>query len=166
MKAEKLTSNQFGIYHDTYRPKDTKQRNHCYYSRDPDGNDQVNSPPIGKAWYNTFPRLDDEIPALERATWNNKVQRQFPPGIIELVSNANQALQHKNQNNDDDERAAKGLHQSEITTTNYTACHSTRGCRSRSEEDCNGIILGEVTTGEDASPGLAPPHLAPGYNIW
>jgi hypothetical protein len=95
MKAEKSASNQFGIYHDTYRPKDTKRRNHCYYLCDPDGNEHVHSPPIGKAWYNTFPQLNDEIKALERAS-RNKEQRQFPPDVIELISIANQApaLQH------------------------------------------------------------------------
>ncbi len=131
---------------------------------DPGGNEHVNSPSIGKAWHNTFPQLVDEIQqALERET-RSKEQRQYPPDVLELVSNANQALQHKNQNNDDNERAAKRLRLSEITTTNYRACHFTSISRSGSE-DCSGI-LGEVTTGEDASPGLAPPHLAPGYNIW
>jgi hypothetical protein len=47
-----------------------------------------------------------------------------------------------------------------------TACHSASSNRSGSEEDYSGIILGKVTTGEDASPGLAPTYLAPGYNIW
>ena len=95
MKAEKLAPNQFGIYHDTYRPKDTKRRNHCYYLCDPDCNEYLNSPPVGKAWYNTIPQMHDEIQALERAT-RNKEQRQFPPDVIDLVSKANHhTLLHK-----------------------------------------------------------------------
>jgi hypothetical protein len=85
MQAEKSAPNQFGIYYDTYRPKDTKQRNHCYYLCDPNGNDHVQSPSLGKAWFATIPDMMDDIRALERAT-RNKEQRQFPPDVIDLVS--------------------------------------------------------------------------------
>jgi hypothetical protein len=50
--AEKLSPNQFGIYHDTYRPTgDGNGRLHCYYLCDPDGNECFNHSPVGMAWY-------------------------------------------------------------------------------------------------------------------
>jgi hypothetical protein len=68
--AEKLAPNQFGItYHDPYWP--TRRGNgrlHCCYLCDPDGNECVNYPWVGMAWYDTVPQLDSEIQALERAT--------------------------------------------------------------------------------------------------
>ena len=85
--AEKSAPNQFGIYHDTYRQRKAN-RSHCYYLCDPDGKECVNSPPVGKAWYNTIPQKLDEIQALERAT-RNKEQRQFPADVIDLVCKAN-----------------------------------------------------------------------------
>ena len=68
IKAEKLAPNQFGIYHDMYRPKGAL-RNHCYYLCDP-GIECVKSPPVGKKWYDTIPDMVDEIQALERASRN------------------------------------------------------------------------------------------------
>jgi hypothetical protein len=100
MQAEKSAPNQFGIYHDTYRPKDTKRRNHCYYLCDPDGNDHVQSTSLGKAWFTTMniPEIMDDIRALGRAT-RHKEQRQFPPDVIDLVSIAKnqEAVQCKRQ---------------------------------------------------------------------
>jgi hypothetical protein len=89
IEAEKSAPNQFGIYHDTYRPRrDGSRKTHCYYLCDPDGKERVNSPPVGKAWYDTIPQKLDEIQALERAT-RNKEQRQFPADVIDLVCKAN-----------------------------------------------------------------------------
>ncbi len=83
-----------------------------------------------------------------------------------MVSIANQALLHNRENKEDDERAAKRIRQSEITT-NYTACHFTSSSRSGRSEDFSGRILDDKVTTEDASPGLTPPpQLAPIYNIW
>ncbi len=67
---------------------------------------------------------------------------------------------------EDNERAAKRICQSEITT-NYTTCDSTSSSRSGGSEDFSGRILDDKVTTEDASPGLTPPpQLAPGFNIW
>ena len=85
MQAEKASPNQFGIYHNTYRPKDTKQRNHCYKLCNPDGSDHVQSTSLEKAWFTTIPEMMDDIRALKRAT-RHKEQRQFPPDVIDLVS--------------------------------------------------------------------------------
>jgi hypothetical protein len=153
MKAEKSSPNQFGIYYDTYRPRDTNKQNQCYYLCDPDCNEYVNNPPVGKAWYDTIPNTFDEIQALERAT-RNKEQRQFPPDVIDLVSKANHhTLLHK-QDKLEDERPAKRSRLLEITSN---TCHST----SNSDGCNNGTD--EVT---DTSPGPKPPQLAPGFNIW
>ena len=110
MQAIKSAPNQFWIYHDTYRPKDTKQRNHCYYSCDPDGNDHVQSTSLGKAWFTTIPEeMMDDIRALERAT-RHKEQRKFPPDVIDLVSVAkNQEAVQCKRRDKEDERAAKRL---------------------------------------------------------
>ena len=159
MKAEKSAPNRYGIYHDTYRPKESKRRNHCYYLCDPDGNEHVNSPPVGKAWYNTIPEIADEIQALERAS-RNKEQRQFPPDVIDLISIAKHQqlqLRHKrqNENQEEHERSAKRLYK--------TACHST----SSTSNNLSGIAEADVVaTVEDASPLDMAPQLAPGYNIW
>ena len=73
MEAEKSAQNQFGIYDDTYWPRDASSRrrgNHCYYLCHPDGNECVSSPPVGKAWYDTIRQSSDEIQAREHATRN------------------------------------------------------------------------------------------------
>jgi hypothetical protein len=97
IKGEKSTPNQFGIYHDTYRPRRddaNRQKTHCYYLCDP-ANDCVINPPVGKKWYDTIPQvIDEEIQALERAT-RNKEQRQFPPDVIDLVSKAKALVQQR-----------------------------------------------------------------------
>jgi hypothetical protein len=72
IKAEKAAPNQFGIYHDTYRPDNAKRSLHCFYLCNPDGNECVISPPVGKKWYDTIPEVIAEIQALERATWNKE----------------------------------------------------------------------------------------------
>jgi len=89
IEAEKLAPHHYGIYHDTYWPRvGGSRKTHCYYLCDPDGKERVNSPPVGKAWYDTIPQKLDEIQALERAT-RNKEQRQFPADVIDLVCKAN-----------------------------------------------------------------------------
>ena len=92
--AEKSAPNQFGIYHDTYRPDNANRSLHCYYLCDPDSNECVSTPPVGKAWYDTFPQIFDEIQALERVT-RNKEQRQFPADVIDLVSKAKALVQER-----------------------------------------------------------------------
>jgi hypothetical protein len=73
IKAEKSIPNQFGIYHDIYRPMgptNTNRKTQCYYLCDP-GNECVLNPPVGKKWYDTVPKtFDEEIQALERASQN------------------------------------------------------------------------------------------------
>jgi hypothetical protein len=133
MQAEKSAPNQFGIYDDTYRPKNTKRRNHCYYLCDPNGNDHVQSTSLGMAWFTTIPEMMDDIRALERAT-QSKEQRQFPPDVIDLVSIAKnqEAIRYQRQNiEEEDERAAKRLccQDSTPTTSQHTeqvpaCCHS------------------------------------------
>ena len=70
IKAEKSASNQFGIYHDMFLPRRddaNRQKTHCYYLHDPDGNECVSSLPVGKKWYDTTLQVTDEIQALEHA---------------------------------------------------------------------------------------------------
>ena len=113
IRADKSAPNHFGIYHDTYRPRHTNRKTQCYYLCDPDGKESVKSPPVGKAWYDTFPELIGEIEALERAS-RNKEQRQFPTNVIELVSKAKHALVHK-KDKLEDERVPKRRRLLEIT---------------------------------------------------
>jgi hypothetical protein len=143
MKAEKSVPNQFGIYHDTYRPRrdDANRRvAHCYYLCDPDGNKCVNSPPVGK-WYDTVPQsFDEEIQALERASRNKEEQRQFPADVIDLVSKAKHALVHK-RDKLEDERAAKRSRLLEINNS----CHSSITLRlfhylTRKKEERSGVL--------------------------
>jgi hypothetical protein len=94
IRAEKSSPNQFGIYYDTYRPRDTNRKSQCYYLCDPDGNECVNSPPVGKAWYDTLPQMIDVIQALERET-RNKEQRKFPANVIDLVAKATALVQER-----------------------------------------------------------------------
>ena len=160
MKAEKSSPNQFGIYYDTYRPRDTNKQNQCYYLCDPDCNEYVNNPPVGKAWYDTIPQtFDEEIQALERAT-RNKEQRPFPPDVIDLASKANHhTLLHK-QDKLEDERPAK---RSRLVDIN-NSCSSNRddGCNGIDEEENDGRR--EVTDAPSAP--AKPPQVARGYNIW
>jgi len=145
MKAEKSAPNEFGIYHDMYRPKDTNRKTQCYYLCDPDCNEYVNNPPVGKAWYDTIPNTFDEIQALERAT-RNKEQRPFPPDVIDLASKANHhTLVHK-QDKLEDERPAKRSRLLEINNS----CSS-----NRDDGSCNGIDEEE----NDSSPAK-PPQVA------
>jgi hypothetical protein len=53
--VEKSAPNQFGIYHNMYRPSVANRKMHLYYLCDPDRKECVNSPPVGKAWYDTIP---------------------------------------------------------------------------------------------------------------
>jgi hypothetical protein len=52
---------------------------------DPDSKECVNSPPVGKAWYDTIPQIFDEIQALERAT---RTLRELPHDVIDIVARA------------------------------------------------------------------------------
>jgi hypothetical protein len=70
IRAEKSAPNQFGIYYDTYRPRDTNRKTQCYYLFDPDHKECVKIPPLGKAWYDTIPEFIIEIEALEHASRN------------------------------------------------------------------------------------------------
>ena len=68
IKAEKSAPNQFGIYHDVYRPWDTKRKTQCYYLCNPNANECVINPPVGKKWYDTIEDISNEIQALGCAT--------------------------------------------------------------------------------------------------
>ncbi|KAI2496096.1 hypothetical protein MHU86_18422 [Fragilaria crotonensis] len=176
MQAEKSAPNQFGINYDTYCPKDTtKRRNHCYYLCDPNGNDHVQSPSLGKAWFATIPDMMDDIRALECAT-RNKEQRQFPPDVIDLVSIAKnqEAIQCKRQNKEEEvERAAKRLccQDSNPTTTSsqhteqVPACclsnHTSSSSSNRDEQETPTSITIKTEQESDTKP-----HLPPGCNIW
>jgi hypothetical protein len=91
---EKSKSNQFGIYHDTYRPRDAngrRTRTHCYYLCDPDSKECVNSPPVGKVWYDTIPsipELQKECEALARST---RTLRELPHDRNGMCSRVNLA---------------------------------------------------------------------------
>jgi hypothetical protein len=97
IKAEKSAPNQFGIYHDRYRPRrndENRTKTHCYYLCDP-GNECVLNPPVGKKWYDTVPQtFDEEIQALERASRNQR-QRELPADVIDLVSKAKALVQER-----------------------------------------------------------------------
>jgi hypothetical protein len=111
IKAEKSAPNQFGIYHDTFRPRrddGNRQRTHCYFLCDPDGNECVSSLPVGKKWYDTIPQVTDEIQALGCAT-RNKEERQFPVDVIDLVSKAKALVQERDKL-DNEERQTKRRH--------------------------------------------------------
>ena len=150
MQAEKSAPNQLGIYHDTYRPKETKRRNHCYYLCDPDGNDHVNtSSSLGKAWFTTIPDMMDDIQALERAT-HNKERRHFPP-----------AAQFKRQNKEGDGTAAKRLCQ-DSTPTSSSHTEQAPACSSTSNRDEETTITIKM---KDESDDIQP-QLPPGCNIW
>jgi len=155
--AEKSAPNHLGIYHDTYRPDDASRSLHCYYLCDPDHNEYVKSPLIGKACYDTIPELIDEIEALERAS-RNKEQRQLPADVVDLVSKAN-ALVHESDKLED-ERAAKRRRQLEINNSS----HSSNSEEATTGSDrCDGI---DEKNGDEATSGSKPPQLAPGFNIW
>ena len=108
IKAEKSAPNQFGIYHDTFRPKrndGNRQPSHCYYLCDPNANECVINPPVGKKWYDTIPQVTDEIQALGCAT-RNKEERQFPADVIDVVSKAKALVQERDKL-DNEERQTK-----------------------------------------------------------
>jgi hypothetical protein len=68
IKAEKSIPNQFGIYHDIYRPMgptNTNRKTQCYYLCDP-GNECVLNPPVGK-WYDTIPCVSISLQAIKPA---------------------------------------------------------------------------------------------------
>ena len=153
--AEKSAPNQFGIYHNTYRPSDANRKIHFYYLCDPDGNGCVKSPPLGMAWYDTVPQLIDKIQALECAT-RNKERRELPADVIDLVSKAKALVQERDKL--ENERATKRRR----LVDGNDSCDSSKselmgidGC-----DSCHG------NNGDEATSGPMPPQLAPGYNIW
>jgi hypothetical protein len=81
IEADKSASNIFGIYHDTYRPKDaaSRRRSHCYNLCDPDHKECIKSPPVGITWYDTIPELTGEIEALRNVNLKTKNKDSFPP---------------------------------------------------------------------------------------
>jgi hypothetical protein len=87
IEAEKSAPNQFGIYHDTYRPRrGGSRKTHCYYACEP-GKEHVHAPPIGK-WHDTIPSLPElqkECEALARST---RTLRELPHGVIDIVARA------------------------------------------------------------------------------
>jgi len=90
IKAEKSSPNQFGIYHDIYRPRreDGNRRNaHCYYLCDPDGNECVTIPPVGK-WYDTIPSLLELQKECDAIARSSRTARELPPDVIDIVSRA------------------------------------------------------------------------------
>ena len=88
IKAEKSIPNQFGIYHDIYRPMgptNTNRKTQCYYLCDP-GDECVLNPPVGK-WYDTIPSLPElqkECDAIVCST--RTTQRELPHDVIDIVS--------------------------------------------------------------------------------
>ena len=98
IKAEKSAPNQFGIYHDTFRPKrndGNRQPSHCYYLCDPNANECVINPPVGKKWYDTIEDISNEIQALGCATRAQEQERQFPADVIDLVSKVKAIVQER-----------------------------------------------------------------------
>jgi hypothetical protein len=162
IEADKSAPDQFGIYHDTYRPKDVNRRTHCYYLCDPDGKECVKSPPFGTAWYETVPQIFDEIQAPERET-RNKAQRHFPADVIDLVSKAN-ALVHERDDKLENERATKRRRLLHITASDSVDSLVGEGS---DEIDRDTLSNGnESSATEQTMSGPEPPQLAPGYNIW
>jgi len=105
---------------------DGNRRTHCYYLCDPDGNECVNSPPVGKVWYDTIPELIDEIQALERAS-RNKEQREFPADVIDLVAKAKALVQERDKLESEREIKRRRLHYSgdSATISSATAAEQT-----------------------------------------
>jgi hypothetical protein len=159
IKAEKLAPNQFGIYHDVYRPMgptNTNKITHCYYLCDP-GIECVKSPPVGKKWYHTIPDMVDEIQApLERAS-RNKEQRQFPADVIDLVSKAKTLVQERDtlENERPTKRRCLGDETNDSSNNSAEPMGITNGCDFIDDE-----------AAYEAASGPRPPQLAPGYNIW
>ena len=98
IKAEKSAPNQFGIYNDKVRPRRdnvNRQPSHCYYLCDPNANECVIKPPVGKKWYDTIEDISNEIQALGCATRAQEQERQFPADVIDLVSKAKAIVQER-----------------------------------------------------------------------
>jgi hypothetical protein len=164
IQADKLSSNHFGIYNDTYRPGDTNKKTQCYYLCDPNGKECVRSPPVGKAWYETLSSqmVLNEIQALERAT-RNKEQKQFPPDVIDLVAKANVLLLQQSDNLEN-ERETKRRRLVDASNS----CDTNSGCEFTEtisvSNSCDG---GNSNAGNDGDEAITSgPRLPPGFNIW
>jgi hypothetical protein len=153
--AEKSAPNRFGIYRDTYRPRDTNKRTYCYYLCDPNGEECVKSPPVGKKWYDTLPEdFAKEMQALERAT-RNQEQRQLPLEVLDLVTKANALVQDRSKIENERESKRRRV---------MTSADDTVEREDESEEDEDGNESSAPP--EQTTSGPEPPRLAPGYNIW
>ena len=111
IKAEKSAPNQFGIYHNTFQPRrddGSRQRTHCYYLCDPNANECVINPPVGKKWYDTIEDISNEIQALGCATWAHQEQEwQFPTDVIDLVLKAKAIVQERDKLVDNGQNAKR-----------------------------------------------------------
>ena len=161
IKAEKSSPNQFGIYHDTHRPKDSNRRSHCYFLCDPANNECVINPPVGKKWYDTIEDISNEIQALGCATRTQQEQeRQFPADVIDLVSKAKALVQERDNKLENESKTKRRclVVSSDICeeSNNFTETMSANG-----SED----ISGPTPPQEPPTPPQEP-ELPPGYNIW
>jgi hypothetical protein len=117
------------------------------------GNECVLNPPVGKKWYYTVPQtFDEEIQALERASWNQR-QRELPDDIIDLVSKAKSLVQERDKL-DNEEREAK----------RRCLVASTDSC----EKSSNFTVISNssVNNSSEATSVPMPPQLPPGDSIW
>ena len=83
-----------------YRPRDTKRKTQCYYLCNPNSNECVIDPPVGKKWYDTIEDISNEIRALGCATRAQEQERQFPADVIDLVSKAKAIVQERDKERD------------------------------------------------------------------
>jgi hypothetical protein len=158
IKAEKSAPNQFGIYHDTYRPDNVKKKLHCYFLCDPANNECVINPPVGKKWYDTIEDISNEIQALGCATRTQEQERQFPADVIDLVLKAKAIVQER------DNKLENGKNAKRRRLLNVTDCNG-ESIASNSQEE--GEEEARDGRSEDIDAGTPkPPQLAPGYNIW
>jgi hypothetical protein len=136
IEAEKSAPNQFGIYHDKYRPKDANTRAHCYYLCDPESKECVKSPPVGKPWFESVPQVfDDELQALGSAT-RNQENRQFPADVIDLVAKANALVQEPNKLENQRETKSRCLLDASNNCDSSSSCDFTE--TTGSDSGCHG----------------------------
>jgi hypothetical protein len=117
IEAEKSSPNKFGIYHNMYRErKNGDRKNHNYYLCDPDGNECVINPPVGK-WYDTISSLSElqkECDAIACST--RTTQRELLHDVIDIVSQATHLLA--------EERPRKRTHLDEEVDNSSTSLSS------------------------------------------
>jgi hypothetical protein len=158
IKAEKSAPNQFGIYHDTHRPKDSNRRSHCYFLCDPANNECVINPPVGKKWYDTIEDISNEIQALGCATRAQEQERQFPADVIDLVSKAKAIVQER------DKLVDNGQNVKRRRLLDAYDCNGDSITSNSQEEEQEEARDGRSEDIDAETP--KPPQLAPGYNIW